>query len=376
MRTMKNVNKSWKPSLCTIAAALLLFSCGKPSSEKTFSALSREAYIEHAIPVEEVLTLEESDEVFFGTIGSLATDSRGNIFVVDRQANHVIRFNPDGDLVATFGREGEGPGEFRYMSNMFVSRDTLYIYDFQNARLTSLTYDASGPLTMNRVLDIQIQEGRIPRGVLMARDKFLVEGFTTDETGQQQGFVALLNHDGSLNNANFMPLRAPETFPIRFMDRDMHLPRPFRRLSHYRVTSDDLFYYAWNDSLRVQVYDMQGRVVNTIGYDIEYRTANPSDFDKSRYPRELSSFFDDAMPATRPAFDNMMVDDTGRVWVNLGDIADPDTDQWIILNKESRLEGTFELPRRVRFFQVVGNRIYGIDRDEEGYQRIKVYAVG
>jgi hypothetical protein len=365
-----------KPSFFAILLAFVVISCGKSSSESTFSALSREVYIEHAIPVEEVLTLEESGDVFFANIGSLATDSRGNIFVVDRQVNHVIRFNPEGELVATFGGPGEGPGEFRYMSNMFVARDTLYIYDFQNARLTVLSYDERGPLTMERMIDIEIQEGRIPRGVLMAGDKFLVEGFTMDETGQQNGFVALLNHDGSLHNPYFMPLRAPETFPIRYMDRDMHLPRPFRRLSHYRVTDEALFYYAWNDSVRVQVYDMSGNLRNTIRYDIEYRKADMADFDFTRFPPEFRRFFEGAAPETKSAFDNLMVDDMGRVWVNLGDIADPETDQWIILNADSELESAFELPRRVRYFQVVGNRIFGIDRDEDGQQRIKVYAVG
>jgi hypothetical protein len=57
--------------------------------------------------------IDGAAEYAFGAIVGLEVDDAGRIYVVDRQANQVRTFEPDGRHVRTVGREGGGPGEYR-----------------------------------------------------------------------------------------------------------------------------------------------------------------------------------------------------------------------------------------------------------------------
>lgn len=68
----------------------------------------------------EVLRIGSLDDTCdaFGRIMSLAVDGDGRIYVADSQASEIRVFSPDGECVRTFGRSGEGPGEFSLLAGI------------------------------------------------------------------------------------------------------------------------------------------------------------------------------------------------------------------------------------------------------------------
>ena len=56
---------------------------------------------------------EGRDEYMFGRIRSLAAAPDGSIYVFDSHAMELRKYAPDGTYIATFGREGGGPGEYK-----------------------------------------------------------------------------------------------------------------------------------------------------------------------------------------------------------------------------------------------------------------------
>lgn len=84
-------------------------------------------------PMDEVtLELEElwrrggdDDEVLFGVVSQLVEDGDGNVYLLDGQLSEIQVFSPDGEFLRTVGREGEGPGEFRNASDMFLAPGNL-----------------------------------------------------------------------------------------------------------------------------------------------------------------------------------------------------------------------------------------------------------
>lgn len=59
----------------------------------------------------------------FGRISDVEQDNRGRIFVVDYENKEVRVFSPEGAHRFTFGRAGEGPGEFQYPSQLELLDD-------------------------------------------------------------------------------------------------------------------------------------------------------------------------------------------------------------------------------------------------------------
>ncbi len=55
----------------------------------------------------------EDDDVFFGLISRVCCDEQGDIYVLDSQVCKVYVYSPEGRLLRTLFREGDGPGEVR-----------------------------------------------------------------------------------------------------------------------------------------------------------------------------------------------------------------------------------------------------------------------
>ena len=79
----------------------------------------------------------------FGDVASLAVDGDGRIYVADRQARAIRVFAPQGECVRTFGRSGEGPGEFRWLEGIaWQPPGYLWAIDAIQSRLT--VFDSLG----------------------------------------------------------------------------------------------------------------------------------------------------------------------------------------------------------------------------------------
>jgi hypothetical protein len=65
----------------------------------------------------------DDEEIIFGVVTDVAVDAQGNLYALDSQLSQVSVFDREGGFVRTIGREGEGPGEFRRASELFVTAD-------------------------------------------------------------------------------------------------------------------------------------------------------------------------------------------------------------------------------------------------------------
>ena len=83
------------------------------------------------------------------TTGGMATDAAGNLYLLDRQGKRVLGYGPDGAHRATYGREGEGPGELSQPISLAVGPgDTVWVSDFSNGRMTGYPKNGGDPRTI------------------------------------------------------------------------------------------------------------------------------------------------------------------------------------------------------------------------------------
>lgn len=68
---------------------------------------------------------------------------RKRTYVADTLAHDIKVFDDDGQLVATWGRRGDGTGEFNFPTFLAFGRDTLYVTDAMNARIQGLAADGT-----------------------------------------------------------------------------------------------------------------------------------------------------------------------------------------------------------------------------------------
>jgi len=69
----------------------------------------------------------------------LDTDSKENIFILDSRSCTLKKFDNEGKFIKSFGGRGDGPGEMSYPVSMAISRDTIYVTDFNTNQV--IKYD-------------------------------------------------------------------------------------------------------------------------------------------------------------------------------------------------------------------------------------------
>jgi len=141
---------------------LILFLLTACSSREAGTSYSFRRYMENGVTVAEttggpkysdplfhyepILTLREDpakpDSYLFNP-GRFSMDADGLIYVTDRGNQRIAVFNGDGAYIRSFGRKGEGPGEFLSMSLLYIHNDIINLYDYRNRRATLFRTDGT-----------------------------------------------------------------------------------------------------------------------------------------------------------------------------------------------------------------------------------------
>ena len=73
---------------------------------------------------------------------AISVDGAGNLYVLDTGNHRVQKFGPDAKYLATYGRQGQGPGEFYYPAWLAVdAKGFIFVTDPNNQRIQVLTPD-------------------------------------------------------------------------------------------------------------------------------------------------------------------------------------------------------------------------------------------
>ena len=89
----------------------------------------------------------------FGQVFSLAVDGDGRIYVADRQANEIRVFTPEGDCLRSFGRSGEGPGEFGWLVGI-AWQPPGYLWAIDGLRSRATVFDSLGTVLATHRLEL------------------------------------------------------------------------------------------------------------------------------------------------------------------------------------------------------------------------------
>lgn len=346
----------------------------------------------------------------FGYLASVAVDRAGRMYAADVMTQQLYIFDPSGAPAGTLGRRGYGPGEFQGVVSAVAGRgDTLYTFDAVLQRIT-----AFAPGTPRRVaytIQIPPLEGERASYQLLvpSAGPFLVPFARSrgrDHAASPQVTLRTVSRDGRVGTRAVS--QGPDREALELSQGDQHTvgPMPYGRAPAFAVHGGRV-YHAWSGSGEIPVRDAQGHRLGAIRtgtatLPVESRhlrtllDSYPPEDPRGQAMRQASQ--DRLLPATKPAWKQMLVDDRGQVWVNVVTSDDvvrfhPDraleftsfarlrregpgqTPWWVYAPRGNRV-AIHMLPGNVSLTQVSGGRAYGIETDADGVQRVVRFAVG
>ena len=364
---------------------ILLAGCGRsagPVLEEGEAAL---------ITLEEVLRLgDESagDTILFGPIAQIAVNGNGEILVSESPRSPLVHvFESDGTYLSQVGGQGQGPGEFRYLSGAVIgAADSVYLWELVSNRI--LVYD---PNDFSYVRSAEVRDegkkefnfliGGIGDGWIMTKslDPFLEsdDGSMTINTNTHYELIKV-NRDGSYGTDILGTVDDYEMIYNLGEGGAMHiLWTLFGRSPSFAVGPDDMLYYGWSDEIEIIAVSTDGSTRDTIRYehepvpitDAEMAEAMPED----PHYRELVEAHEPH--EMKPAFQTFVVDEMSRIWIKLSSPEDADQAEWLILSQDSHAVGRTTLPATVDLRVIRGGYAYGIHQGDGNAPMVVVFKI-
>jgi hypothetical protein len=270
-----------------------------------------------------------------GEPGNVAVDDAGRIYVVDYKPAAIKVFAPDGRLVRTIGREGEGPGEFR-VGFIAVHGAFLVLHDPQVSRTS--VWDTAGTFLRSwhdsccYWSDIEVdREGRI-----------YVPSMAPGKPGEAPRGVPYVRWslEGTALDTVWVP-RAEETKLWTITSKQhgggmakMMTSIPFMPGLDWALHPDGGIIYGWSGRyaiIRSRTGSDSARVFGRAWTPDPVTDARRASEYESQIKEPAKSYGEAAvraafkledLPHTLPAYLNLRVDQTGRVWVRRYPVAD------------------------------------------------------
>ncbi len=131
---------------------------------------------------------EDDEETVFGIITKVLIDDDNNIYLLDAQLSEISVFSPEGELINTLGREGDGPGEFRGPTDMcFLPDGTIGVLQAFPGKIIKLNLDNTSAGTWP-LGDPTKGAFYIMRGLRSGGD-LVVAGGTEQHVNQAEGII-------------------------------------------------------------------------------------------------------------------------------------------------------------------------------------------
>lgn len=337
-------------------------------------------------PILDLGVVEGEPAYQFSRVTDAVVLSDGRIAIADAGSGEIRYFDGEGRHLRSVGGRGDGPGEFQWPGALMRLRgDSLLVHDRRNQRLSLL--GAQGDLVEERSL-----AGTVPLDVygwlpdahrMAARPR--VASAERPRDGRHQRMLQLVAVDRSGSVADTL-LTAPggETYITSQGDRLWVLGLPFGRSTRVAMGEDRLV-TGYTERLEYRVRDHSGRLLRIVRTEHEPRAVTEDAVERfiglrvegiegENRRREVRRLYRAApTPQTMPAFQDLMVDEAGRIWVRSYEPFRDDGSRWDVYSPDGRVRAVAELPARFTPYWIGEERVLGRWRDELDVEHVRVY---
>jgi sugar lactone lactonase YvrE len=295
----------------------------------------------------------DDDNVLFYMPSDIAVDEEGNVYVLDSGNHRIQKFDPEGNYLASFGRHGQGPGEFQYPQSIDIDNEgNIYVADSGNQKIHILkpdgTFDKDIKITDESPGMIRIRSGEIVQG--KGASMFSLQMGMMNQDKELPKLIKILDMEAKVLN-EFGEQKDYNDFLVNRMGNRYH----------FFVDKEGYVYLAFDYQNRIEKYTPEGKLV--------WRSDRELSYDVSA-PKEKGSRSGGGgrmvvrMPDMNRVASGIAVDDKGRVWVvtNKRQIKE---DERVAANVQVQMMGA----QRSTSYSVEGNT----DVDETDMYQLDVY---
>ena len=316
----------------------------------------------------------------FGAIAHAIRLSNGHIAVADRHAQEIRVFDDAGDHVLTFGRPGEGPGEFTTLWSIAeLAGDTIAAIDPLGGRVS--LFNSAG--VFGRSFPIPRLPGASAPNVIgwLADGTLLISALTRspsrDTRDQSTHFLYAVDPHGEI-------LGTLGEYPGSPLGRN-GLALGFASRAEF-AAGGSLAWVGQSGRFELVAHDRTGAVRRIVRLDRAPGAVTQPEIDEAQaaVERSLQGASGPAVErilateyaSHHPVHGTLLADRAGNLWVKRYRhhlLENPGPQEWDIFDAEGRLVGYLATPSDFEITDIGADFVLGFHTDELGVQTVRMY---
>lgn len=262
---------------------------------------------------------------------SIALHASGRVYVCDGKASNIKVFDADGKFLRTIGRQGQGPGEFKWPSMVHASANNLMVWERTSRRMSVLNLAGRFLKSLPFSQDVEgfpMKMRTLPTGENVIETEKAIDA---DVRNPQECLISLYS-----SNMEFVKmLYAKPLFRFkRIYDPGMaEVHQPYNPRVYWDMSPDGKIVIGFAETYEIAVYDpAKGKLFS---FRHEYSPVRVTDEDKQGYFSAMTVAVlaadgtrttrkgapdyivkNTTFPKFKPAFNGIVVDSEGNIWIH------------------------------------------------------------
>ena len=311
----------------------------------------------------------------------------GRIVVANAGTSDLRVFAAGGTYLETWGRQGEGPGEFSAYTPEAVSQwpgDSIAADNMFQRRLEIFDSRGNHGRTVTLADGYHSLLGVLSDRTVLAKPSAVLSGVfgSGNPLLRRDQEFGLLRPDGELRvSLGAHPGEEWFSSPVA----PMAMRHPLGR-STIATIWGDLAVVAPTDHYELRAYESDGTLVRIVRRDHELRSPTQAELDtvlaeryadlpEARRTRLLAEMADMPLVEFFPAFEALYSDPLGYLWVQEYRIPGEPQVIWTVFDAEGRVQGFAETPPDLDVFEIGEDYILGMMMDEFDVERVQLWPV-
>jgi hypothetical protein len=360
-----------------------------------------DSLVHTVVPILRVGALDGAEEVTFGYLGDVMGLPEGGLLVHDAEAEIIRMFDSTGAFVRNLGGKGGGPGEYGQVNGIARHRSgDLYVWDATGGRVNRYRADGSYVTTWRAPFT-----GWFTQNQLFADDagRLLMWLPISDDASnplERRDTYVRLDSSGTAVDTLPVPTWPSQVEPLQASSPDggarTMMTRPWTPAAVATVHPAGALVTGVGEPY---VFFLVAPGRRTLRVEREYTPVPVSDTERREQQAQIEermrrldpawTWTGAPIPATKPAYEDFLVGEDGRIWVRVSTPAEPipaaempppptnpeerpplrlstrEPEAYDVFTADGRLLGRVRVPTGMRLLRTRGNAAWGVMRDAD-----------
>lgn len=238
----------------------------------------------------------EDENLAFNMPGDIVEDGHGNIFVPDSRDCRIVKFDKDGKFLVSFGRKGQGPGEFSSISSLDIdSAGNLYAVDSTQRKIQVLSGDGK------EIRTVRFLKGYVNGFRLLGNGLYLIrESIPGPRPAEPKTLLKIIDEKEAVKNEFCLPVDYGET-----------VTNQVGNSLYFTVGQDGSLAVAFIYQNRIEKYSQDGKLIWKADRPLNFET-KVIEKGKFEATAEMTRY---TGPKMNFCSKGIAADAAGRIWV-------------------------------------------------------------